>query len=309
MRQNPHSLFLSCAAILLAGTIVVDLFLHRDTIDPAISVLLILGTGGLGSAAFYFGKRVPIWVGMTATGLFALASLYFLSPLGDVQSALSTLQELPILALYLAWFVRPPHGRAIMLLALVCFAVVLWINPIFHPGGLLGPFTAIQGLLVALCCFEIGSVLWRRSQSKVSIDPLTGALTRGAFMERLESRLDRSLRKNTSVSLVVIDFDRFKELNDAQGHAAGDAALSETVAHWHRNLRARDIVGRTGGDEFAVLLDRTDAREAERIVRRLSEEGAHAWSWGIAEGRPGDDAEALFTRADDLLYHYKRGRS
>lgn len=308
-RQNPHSLFLGCAAILLAGTIVVDLLLHRDTIDPLISSILILGTGGLGSAAFYFGKRVPIWVGMTAIGLFAVASLYFLSSLGDEQSAVSTLQELPILALYLAWFVAPPFSRAIMLLALLCCSLVLWSNPAFDSDGSLGPSVAVQGLLVALCCFEIGSVLWRRSHSRVTIDPLTGALTRLAFMDQLEAGLARSQRNGTPLSLVVIDFDRFKELNDAHGHAAGDAALSETIALWKHELRAKDLVGRTGGDEFAIVFEHTEHPEAQRIMRRLRERSAHPWSWGIAESRPDDDLETLFTRADDLLYRRKRERS
>ncbi len=307
--KNAHSIFLSFAALIFTATLVLDLVLHREAIDPRITLLLLLGTAALGSAAFYFGKRVPLWVGMTAICLFALASLFFLSPLGDTQSAVSTLQELPILALYLAWFVRPRRGRIIMSVALGCFALMCLVNPAFAPDGQLGPSPAVQGLLVAFCCFEIGSVLWRRSQSLASVDPLTGALTRLAFMERLETELLLSQRTNTPMVLVVIDFDRFKELNDTLGHAAGDAALSETVASWRRNLRFGDFVGRTGGDEFAVVLRGAGRVEAHATMQRLLDGGTHPWSWGSAQARAEDDVEALFQRADGRLYDVKRSRS
>jgi diguanylate cyclase (GGDEF)-like protein len=129
-------------------------------------------------------------------------------------------------------------------------------------------------------------------------------------MERLESRLRRLSPQRGGFCLVVVDFDDFKRLNDAHGHAAGDAALIATVESWRDEVRAGDVVGRIGGDEFVLLLFGVDAAEGRAVVTRLQQKSASAWSWGIAEAVPGDSADELLARADRALYeqkHLKRG--
>lgn len=307
-RQNPHSFFAAAAGLFFSTTIVIDILLDRPGIDAIMLWALLAFCLTLTGVAILLGRRFPLAAGLVCIAVFIIASVLFIGPWGDVQSAISSAQELPILALYLGWFVPRPAGRILMLILTVVLAVSIALNADFQPGGIFGLPTAVQTIVIALFCFEIGSMLWRKSEREMTVDPLTGALNRAGFLRRLSRELSRYERRGYPLCLVVIDFDYFKQLNDTQGHSAGDRALTENVAAWMSGIRTGDVIGRTGGDEFAILLGRADAVEAQRIVRRLRESSPHSWSWGIAQARSGDSAETLFARADSTLYSYKRAR-
>lgn len=100
-------------------------------------------------------------------------------------------------------------------------------------------------------------------------DPLTGLLNHRAFNERLEQELRRAERSQTNVSVVALDVDKFKEVNDAYGHAAGDEGLRQLADVMREHLRPGDLCGRVGGDEFCLALVDADAIEAERVIERL----------------------------------------
>jgi diguanylate cyclase (GGDEF)-like protein len=100
-------------------------------------------------------------------------------------------------------------------------------------------------------------------------DPLTGMPNRRAFDDRLAAELTRAEREYYPVAVVVLDLDRFKQINDTWGHAVGDEALRGLARHVEAELRAGDICGRLGGDEFALALVRADAHSAERVIGRL----------------------------------------
>jgi len=311
-RHDAHSFFMAVVPSFFAYTLLVDIFMNRPGSEPWLLWVFFTCCAALTMAALYLGRRLSHRLGFAAVVAFSLATLYFMSALGDVQSAVSSAQELPLLALYFGWFVRPPVGRILMLVFLAVLVVVLFLNPAFLPGGSLDAPSAVQMIVVVLFCFEIGAVLWRRSMRKIATDELTGAMSRMAFLDVLRRELARGVRVTHPVCLVVIDFDRFKELNDTQGHDAGDRALIDTVAHWRKELRSNDVIARTGGDEFALLLERIDATQAQQTMIRLREHSPHAWSWGIAQARTGDTNESLFSRADAQLYRFKsqpgRGR-
>jgi diguanylate cyclase (GGDEF)-like protein len=300
--------FVVAAGLLLSVTLIIDLVLQRPGIDQATLWLLLAFCLTFTMSALLLGERFPPVIGLICVMVFIAATIYFVSPWGDEQSAVSSAQELPILALYLGWFVRRPLGRIIMLVSTALIVVAVAANPLFRSDGLLGVPTAVQTIIVALLCFEVGSLLWRWSERRIDTDVLTGALSRTAFLERLDRKLSR-IPRAAPFCLVVMDFDDFKQLNDTQGHAAGDAALIATVEGWRSGIRAGDVVGRTGGDEFALILDRLDARDARPIVERLRRESPHSWSWGIAQALPGDDGETIFGRADRALYEMKRERA
>lgn len=307
-RQNPHSLFLMGAAALLLATLFVDLIVKRDALNPLLFLLIAAVCVAVGIGTAVLGSRFPLWVGLVCVACFVLATIYFLGPSSDLPSAVASLQELPILALYLGWFMRPVVGRLLVVVCATVMGMSVSSNPLFAVDGDLGLAPVVHAFAVMLFCFEVGSYLWRRAERRAHTDQLTAVLNRRGFMERLERELVRATRTGTPMSLVVIDFDRFKALNDSRGHAAGDAALADTVAQWKRGIRARDVLGRTGGDEFALLLDRTDAAAAQRTMLRLRAASPHPWSWGLAEYRVGDDPETLFVRADLALYERKRSR-
>ncbi len=100
-------------------------------------------------------------------------------------------------------------------------------------------------------------------------DPLTGLLNHRAFNERLEQELRRAERQQGNVSVVALDVDKFKEVNDAYGHAAGDEGLRQLADVMREHLRPGDLCGRVGGDEFCLALTDADALEAERVIERL----------------------------------------
>jgi diguanylate cyclase (GGDEF)-like protein len=307
-RQNPHSLFVAAAGVLFGFTLVIDIVLNRPGLPLWVLWLLLGVCLALPVVAITMGRRFPVWLGFSAVVVFTAASLYFLSPWGDEQWAVASAQELPILALYLGWFVPRPLGRVLMSAITALLVLALVLNPMFHVDGVLGLPTGVQIIVITVLCFEVGSLLLRQSERRITTDQLTGVQTRGAFLERLDHDLSRARREDApSLSIVLIDFDGFKQLNDTQGHAAGDAVLSGTVARWRSVLRAEDVIGRLGGDEFALLLEHSDVACAELVVGRLRGVSSHAWSWGIARAEPGDDLKSILARADEALYAVKRG--
>lgn len=307
-RHDPHSMYLATVAGFMSFTLVLDVWLHRGQADTWVLVAMLFGTLSLGIAALWMGARLPRWTGLAAVGVFTLATVYFLSPLGDVQSAVASAQELPIVALYLGWFVPRPLGRIVFVVITAVLVTVMALNPVFSRSGPLGVATAVQAVLMALLCFEIGSILWRRLQRRITTDHLTGVLNRAGFFQRLARARERAARTAVPLCLAVIDFDDFKQLNDTLGHHAGDEALHAAVAEWQAALRPGDVIGRTGGDEFAILLHRVDAHEAIQIMERLRADASYAWTWGVAQVRAGDTDEALFIRADRQLYLAKDRR-
>jgi diguanylate cyclase (GGDEF)-like protein len=155
-------------------------------------------------------------------------------------------------------------------------------------------------------------------------DPLTGLLNRRAFFELAQATLERARDQPAPLTLLVLDADHFKLINDGHGHAAGDEALKLIAATLLGATRQYDLVGRIGGEEFALLLRGAAPDEAslvaERIVsavrladfRRAGRAVPLSVSVGIAILEPGLDLDGLFARADAALYAAKRagrGRS
>jgi diguanylate cyclase (GGDEF)-like protein/PAS domain S-box-containing protein len=137
-------------------------------------------------------------------------------------------------------------------------------------------------------------------------DALTGLPNRRAWEEDLGRALARSARTDAPVSVVLLDLDDFKALNDEHGHRAGDRLLKESVAAWRRVLRAGDEIARYGGDEFALLASDCAAERAAFVAERLRDamtEGTA--SFGVAEWDGEESAETLVHRADEALYAAK----
>jgi len=161
-------------------------------------------------------------------------------------------------------------------------------------------------------------------ERRATIDPLTQVLTRRALFERLSLEIRRAKRYQTPLSIAVLDLDRFKEVNDRHGHAAGDELLRRLGQLLRQTQRDVDLAGRFGGDEFVIVMPQTDLdharKAAARILRAFHERGAIK----AADGSPiplrasigiatlttdVKDATALVSLADDQLYTAKgRGR-
>jgi diguanylate cyclase (GGDEF)-like protein len=150
-------------------------------------------------------------------------------------------------------------------------------------------------------------------RAAASTDPLTGLLNRRGFLDAADRLIALQTRKNGPVAVLMFDLDRFKSINDRYGHAAGDEALRLFASIVGTNMRANDIVGRLGGEEFAAIIPATAeeaARAAERVrlatqFDRLVIGGHHVpitVSIGVAAATEKADINFLLGRADSALY-------
>lgn len=145
-------------------------------------------------------------------------------------------------------------------------------------------------------------------------DALTGLLLRRSFDRLLEMSVARSTRYHWPFTLVVIDVDNLKEINDAEGHAAGDAALRALGERFRRVLRFGDNAARIGGDEFALILPNTDPDDVPMLLERIGasqvgERGCPPFSYGVAQcPTEADEMDGLFKLADGRLYEAKAAR-
>jgi diguanylate cyclase (GGDEF)-like protein len=189
--------------------------------------------------------------------------------------------------------------------------------PILAHGKLVGIVTSTD-LLLALRILE-------STLKQAALDNLTGLYNRRVFLSRLQEELARCVRRPEPLSLMLLDMDRFKILNDRYGHGTGDQALMLMAQCLKKSLRTCDTVARYGGDEFAVLLPQTDFNQgktvADRVCSELSQIVIHVPTGAIAisgsigvvtleqHGREWTP-ERLFTLADQALYEAKaRGRN
>lgn len=160
-----------------------------------------------------------------------------------------------------------------------------WSEPIFSSQGrLLGTFAIYHqqpnepkenDLLIIRQAANLASIAIEHHQAldelerRAHTDFLTGLANRGRFMELAETEQARSARYSTPFSVLLLDIDHFKTINDRHGHKSGDAVLQALATILQRTLREVDIIGRVGGEEFAVLLPETGVKRALEVAERL----------------------------------------
>jgi diguanylate cyclase (GGDEF)-like protein len=177
-------------------------------------------------------------------------------------------------------------------------------------------------LMVATGMFSTALArLGERQRSEARRDSLTGCLNRRAFAQRFGIEAERSRRLGMGVGILFLDIDRFKSLNDAHGHAAGDLVLRRLAERIERSLRETDLLFRWGGEEFVVLMPHTSASEVGEVGERVraavagaplvsivgSAELTATVSIGAAAAtRSPFDSGELLQAADEACYSAKR---
>ncbi len=202
----------------------------------------------------------------------------------------------------------------------------------FVGGGLILSGALIIGTLIGLRQIlkreaMITAMAQREAQLRdlANNDVLTGIANRRYFIDRASVEIARSLRHRRPLALAMLDLDHFKRINDQYGHAGGDAVLQELVRRVRARLRREDLIGRLGGEEFAMLLPETEiegALTALDLIRALIAESPFLLpdgrqvqvtaSIGVADlktdtGYAPEDLDQLMRRADEALYAAKRG--
>ncbi len=258
----------------------------------------------------------PYWPAMSSGGMMALNAGVAIAAYARLRRVLSW----PLSAL----LISPYALLALMFLSRTLAALLLPIEQLslLHQSQANTLWLWVGFLMALLINTQVAFLLVLRLVLKLQrltrIDPLTRALNRRAFDHALRIA-DAEAGRGIGYSLVLIDMDHFKQLNDELGHAAGDAALRHLVDGLRPMLRDVDAVGRLGGEEFCLLLRDADiggaALVAERIRQQLQQ--TH-WQWqgkgwplrasfGVAQRLDGDSGpDAVLARADAALYEAKR---
>jgi len=151
----------------------------------------------------------------------------------------------------------------------------------------------------------------RRAEKMADTDPLTNIYNRRKFSKLLEQEIKRVERYDRALSIVMLDIDHFKRVNDTYGHDTGDYVLRRVTEIIKENVRITDALARYGGEEFVIILPETDVRGASRLIERmrktiektsLDSVGIITISAGIAGYIGGDNCKSMITRADKALY-------
>jgi diguanylate cyclase (GGDEF)-like protein len=269
-----------------------------------VGLSLVLGVTGLTVAAVLWaaGPRVPAATHVAlallsvCTGLLAWrsATAVGIVGLGPVLIAVG---------LYAAHFFSLPAARvhaALVVGAATAGAVAA------GPGGFALPW--LVTVLTAGIVTEGQARLSARLRAAASTDPLTGVANRRAWDAAATRSLVHARRSGEPLTVAVLDLDGFKQVNDTEGHSAGDELLRRLTALWSARLRGSDVLGRHGGDEFVLCLPATDEVGALEVLDRLRDGAPARWSVGTATAGDGDTLDTLLARADAALYLDKHRR-
>src|SRR6266851_2371437 len=230
------------------------------------------------------------------------------------------------------WF----WGYSILVMLLLTFAVISFSLPALHED--LKTFIplkvgdAVFGLIALVLVFNVYTIyqqiLIKRLRRQLAekqghseilrnlamVDPLTGLYNRRFAEQRLAAEVARSERKGHPLTILTLDLNSFKQINDTYGHPAGDQVLQEFAAHLNKVIRGADLAVRLGGDEFLVLLPECTMPQLQLVLGRLGslEVDWHGqtipvtFSAGWKQYEMGERPEEMLARADELLYARKR---
>jgi diguanylate cyclase (GGDEF)-like protein len=299
----------------------------------AISLLLVVE-----GCLRFLGRRTRLWAayaGLVAV-LIGISYWTFAAPDFNARVAVVSAFHASLYAVLAGLLLRgrpanrPCYSYYFLAVAAVLLCVGHASRGIMYGFGMLGQSDLMQvspaniiflalGIL-APPCLSIGVVmlahdrLAERLERVANVDDLTGVLSRRAFLATSDALLKASLPTRSPVAIGIIDIDSFKAVNDTYGHAVGDQVLKHFAAFVARRLRAGDVFGRLGGEEFGVFCPATTAVEAVAVLDRLRAQLAAApsselplglrytFSVGVDQHRRGESLDQLSARADGALY-------
>jgi len=275
-----------------------------------VSLVLVLLVAGFALVAPR--TRLPDWAALPPA-LVYLASVALLREAGGGNdSGVGPMVLLPVIYLAL-------HGsRRVLAATLVAVPLVYWVPLVVSDADRYPSSGWRIGALLAVLSIVLGVTVQRlhqreqrharRLRTLAHTDELTGLPNRRAWDRALDAALSSARRRGEALCIAAIDLDRFKTVNDSQGHGAGDELLVDLARAWAGCLRGEDTLARTGGDEFAVTLPNCTLDGAEAVLERMrAAMGDATCSIGLCEWDGIEDPATLTRRADMALYAAKHG--
>ena len=301
--------------------------LYRESIAPAPSPARapwatpepVPNTGAIDTYSYLpIVGKLPRRAQLTVAWVIALSLITLLALLRhSIEAEYAFASAIIIPVLLVTWAGGIAHGILVSILAasLLVFADILsdrafiqsWI-PITNGFTRLATYCFIAYLTARV------RTLLQREVEFATRDPLTGLLNRRAFMETGETAASRAARYAHPMTVVFLDLDNFKQLNDTRGHSTGDKALKAVGAALAKSLRSTDDVARLGGDEFAILLHEINEKAANQAGQKIAAAVASALagfapvsaSIGVAWfERPNGSFQSMIQAADALMYDVK----
>ncbi|MHB8689866.1 MAG: GGDEF domain-containing protein [Solirubrobacteraceae bacterium] len=204
-------------------------------------------------------------------------------------------------------------GAVLATAALALAAALTSSSALMHdPAPLIGVIVLLGALVVAQQPLLDSEIRWRRD---AVLDPLTGLLNRQGLQRRFREVAEQARMTDQPVSLVALDLDEFKRINDEYGHARGDAVLKDVAYALRKSLRSFELLYRVGGEELLLILPGTQlavgceiAEQARRAIEQSEPAGLHVTAAFGVSSAYGDEIELapMFEAADRSLYHAKR---
>jgi diguanylate cyclase (GGDEF)-like protein len=306
---------------------------HREAPPVEIRALLLLGVAGgvscLLAASFPANPEAPVTL-LRVIGAFVLCASLGLWYAADRTPtwlrhglvAFATIGTAAVIA-------RAATGLGMIVVAGAYLWLAIYVNFFFsrraahlHMGLIVG--TLVTAFLVgrasvpveawlftAISLLVVGETIGRQSarlRHEANTDPLTGLLNRKGLAPAADRALSLADRTEIPITVGLVDLDGFKEVNDRDGHHAGDRLLVRMAEVWRGELEPSDIFARLGGDEFVLLLLGSSVSESRHLFERLRFVSPTPWSAGVVSRRPGEDLSSCLRRADASLYETKRTR-
>lgn len=264
-----------------------------------------LSTVVIGTGIAIFRARLPhsFHVGSLVFAIGAMITMVSIGPSMASKVAMTAL--FTCVACHAALILRWRGAAAVVSGIVACLLLLTLIDPEV-------PLWAIIPAATSAVLIGGATAGLRIVARQAAIDPLTGARNRRGFDREIHTQMAIAASTDQPLSLILLDLDRFKSLNDRHGHAFGDRILREVAQRWRTELAGSGVLGRYGGDEFAVLLPGTSERAALEVAERLRSAVHHECSAGITSLRAGDSVSLFIGRADIGLYRSKntgRGRA
>jgi len=336
----------------LVVVVALPMILLRGAIPDSLSVVAANILLALGGAAYYagcarfLGRRAHWPILLTGVAMVGVAVIYWRYAIDSIpMRVFSTTLFSAAFCTALAWMLlrhlpagRPTYPYRVTAAIALTFGACqlarglyfLTLDTASSPTMfatsvsvlLLVVAAAIMPILSMSAMLMVHDALLADARDAANRDFLTGALSRQGFEALARRHIDRLQLQRRPLSLLILDLDHFKRINDTHGHAAGDAVLRAFVQMARAQSRPTDVLGRIGGEEFAMLLPDTDCDSAMQLADRLRK-GADAQtvtigaqvcryslSGGVAACQAGESFDRLSARADHALYDAKhQGRN